>query len=260
MRRCSPVLLVAGAVVALLTSCSSGAGPTAADTMSTSPLPIATATTPTSVPATSLSPSDSGSPAPTPLDRTATPATTSGVLGPRSMPLATVLGPGWTSRVDPGNAEDGYTGNGTSVVARNTRDLAQALLPLGCADSSVYATPMPVPSHALEADYAYKKTGAHAVGLVLDYGDSAAAERFVRLYTTALRRCQASSSGSMAVTVDQSVGGSLFASVQVDRFAGETWRELVAPAGSIVRLIAVEGGRTPLRPWPEIAAALPTGP
>jgi hypothetical protein len=173
------------------------------------------------------------------------------------MPLAAALGPRWTSRVDPGNAEDGYTGNGTSVVARDPHDVADALLPLGCASESVYATPMPVPKHALEADYAYKPTGAHAIGLVLEYADAASASRMVRLYTDALRRCRAGAGGTMVVRVERSPGAGLFASTQVDTVAHETWRELVAPAGRVVRLIAVQGAATPLRPWPAIAAALP---
>lgn len=247
-------LAIAVLAPALTSACSSSAAPTA---------PVA-ATSPSGVSMTPSveSPSATPSPPPSPsvLDRTATPATTSGALGPTSLPLARVLGPRWTARVDPGSAEDGYTGNGTPVTARNVRDVTDALLPLGCADPGVYATAMPVPRHALEADYAYAPTGAHAVGLVLDYGDAASTQRFVRLYTAALRRCTAGPGGSMVVSVEPAPGAGLFASVQVDRVANDTWRELVAPAGPVVRLIAVEGGRTPLRPWSAIAADLAPSP
>jgi hypothetical protein len=249
------VVAVSGAL--LLSACSSSSDSSATTTQAAAVSTPAPSTSPTP---TSASPSPappSASTSATPLDRTATPGRTSGALGPTSMPLAAALGPRWTSRVDPGNAEDGYTGNGTSVVARDPHDVADALLPLGCASESVYATPMPVPKHALEADYAYKPTGAHAIGLVLEYADAASASRMVRLYTDALRRCRAGAGGTMVVRVERSPGAGLFASTQVDTVAHETWRELVAPAGRVVRLIAVQGATTPLRPWPAIAAALP---
>jgi hypothetical protein len=170
------------------------------------------------------------------------------------MPLASALGPGWSSRVDPGSAEDGYTGNGTSVVARDPGDLVAALLPLGCDAVVVYATPLPVPAHALEADYAYLPTGVHATGLVLQFHDIATARSFVQIYTAALRACR---SGSSVVTVEPTPGPGLFLSTQLDRVEHDTWRELVAPAGRVVHLVAVEGASTPLRPWAAIAADLP---
>jgi hypothetical protein len=249
------VVAVSGAL--LLSACSSSSETSAA----TSQAAFASSPTPSTSPSpSSASPTPAPSPAgpsATSLDRTATPGRTSGALGPTSMPLAAALGPRWTSRVDPGSAEDGYTGNGTSVVARDPRDVIDALLPLGCASEAVYSTPMPVPKHALEADYAYKPTGAHAIGLVLEYADSATAARMVRLYTAALRRCRAGAGGTMVVTVERSPGAGLFASRQIDTVANETWRELVAPAGRVVRLIAVEGATTPLRPWSAVAADLP---
>ena len=236
-------------LTALLVGCSST--PSAAPSTAAAPRPSSTSPAPA---LTSASPSASPSVSPSPLDRTATPALTSGTLSPTSMPLAASLGPRWTSRVDPGSAEDGYTGNGTSVVARDPGDVTAALLPLGCASDSVYATPLPVPAHVLEADYAYRPTGAHASGLVLEFRDAATARSFVRVYTSALRACR---SGSSVVTVEPSPGAGLFLSTQVDRVEHDTWRELVAPAGRVVHLLAVEGATTPLRPWAAIAADLP---
>jgi len=261
-RRGTAAVLAVVSVAAALAACSSPSAPVAASARASESAPgssaTASASVPSPVPPASTGPgSSTGSAAPTPLDRTATPATTSGALGPTSLPFARTLGPRWTARVDPGSVEDGYTGNGTPVVARDARDVAQALLPLGCADEAVYATAMPVPRHALEADYSYAPTGAHAVGLVLDYGDAAAAQRFVRVYTAALRRCTAGAGGSMVVSAERAPGAGLFVSRQVDPVSHETWRELVAPAGRVVRLIAVEGASTPLRPWSAIAAALP---
>jgi hypothetical protein len=253
--RARPLVVAAVSAALLVSACSSS------NEASSAPSPSAAGSSATASPSPSTgSPSpttSSASPSPSRVDRTATPARTSGTLGPTSMPLAAALGPRWTSRVDPGSAEDGYTGNGTSVVARDPRDVADALLPLGCGSEAVYATPMPVPKHALEADYAYKPTGAHAIGLVLEYADAATASRMVRLYTAALRRCRAGGGGTMVVTVEPTAGSGLFASRQVDTVAQETWRELVAPAGRVVRLIAVEGATTPVRPWSAIAADLP---
>ena len=129
-------------------------------------------------------------PSPTPLptfDRTATPATTSGSLRRASLPRAAVLGAGWTSRVDPGATEDGYTGNGTPSVARDPQDTVVALRPIGCAEESVYAEPLPVPRHALEVDYRHRPTGANGVGLALEFADAAAAGDFFDVYTALAR-------------------------------------------------------------------------
>ena len=79
----------------------------------------------------------------------------------------------------------------------------------------------------------------------------------VRLYTAALRRCRAGAGGTMVVRVERAPGAGLFASTQVDTVAHETWRELVAPAGRVVRLIAVRGGDDPAAPLVGVAAALP---
>jgi hypothetical protein len=248
-RRRSTTAVGIALLSALLVGCSST--PSAAPSSAAAATTSGTSSAPT--PSTSTT-TGSPSASPSPLDRTATPARTSGTLSPTSMPLAASLGPRWTSRVDPGNPEDGYTGNGTSVVARDPGDVMAALLPLGCASDAVYATALPVPAHALEADYAYRPTGAHASGLVLQFRDAAVARAFVRIYTAALRACR---SGSTVVTVQPSPGPGLFLSTQVDRVEHDTWRELVAPAGRVVHLLAVEGARTPLRPWAAIAADLP---
>jgi len=167
-----------------------------------------------------------------------------------------VLGSGWIARVDPGSAEDGYTGNGTPVVARDPQDLAQAILPIGCADASVYDARLPIAAHALEVDYQHRASGAHGVALALDFGSAAAAQRFVAAYTSALRGCTAGPGGSMVVTVAAAPAGS-FASVQKDSAFGTTWRELVTRTGAVVRMVAVEGARTPARSWAEVVAAMP---
>jgi hypothetical protein len=258
--RSAPLAAAALVGALALTGCS-GSGPAdptpAATTSASSPTPSSSpspaASTESPSPAAST---ESASASPSGFDRTATPGTSSGPLTGKALPDPEVLGSGWVARVDPGSAEDGYTGNGTPVVARDPQDLAQAILPIGCADASVYDVRLPVPAHALEADYAYSASGAHGVALALDFGDEARAERFVAAYTGALRRCTAGPGGSMVVTVAAAPAGS-FASVQKDSAFGTTWRELVTRSGAVVRMVAVEGSTTPARSWARVVAALP---
>ncbi len=245
---------VALAVVVLVAGCSSASPePTASsEPVAVSPSSTPAATVTPSASETSPSPSAS----PSGLDRTATPATSSGPLSGKALPDPDALGGGWVARVDPGSAEDGYTGNGTPVTARDPQDVIQAVRPIGCADESVYADDLPVPEHALEVDYAYRASGAHGVALALDFGSEASAKRFVGLYTAALGRCVAGPGGSMVVTRAKAPAGA-YASVQVDSAFGTTWRELVTRTGSVVRLVAVEGATTPARSWAAIEAGLP---
>ena len=143
---------------------------------------------------------------PTPADHRSTAPRrrprTSGTLGPASMPAARAssgrAGPRASTRAA---TEDGYTGNGTSVVARDPQDIVDALLPSAAPTESVYATPLPVPQHALEADYAYRPTGAHGVGLVLEFADAAAADA-LRAASTPPRcaAARAGAGGTMVVT------------------------------------------------------------
>lgn len=258
LRRGAVTVLTAGVVLAV-GGCSSSPEPQAQQAV---PSTSSAAASPTPTPAsTSASPSSSPTPepssaSPSGFDRTATPATSSGPLSGQALPDPQVLGSGWVARVDPGSAEDGYTGNGTPVIARDPKDLAQAILPIGCADASVYRVAPPVAEHALEADYAYRASGAHGVALALDFGDEATAKRFVSVYTGALKRCTPGEGGSMVVTVAPAPAGA-FASVQTDGAFGTTWRELVVRTGPVVRIVSVEGASTPARPWSQVLASLP---
>jgi hypothetical protein len=241
--------VVVGAALAL-SGCGGSATPVGdgASTVPTSP-----SATPSASASVSATPSDSA----TPFDRTATPATSSGPLGASTLPKASALGPGWSAYIDSGSAEDGYTGNGTPVVARDVRDVTDALLPFGCVDAA-YAAPMPVPLHALEADYRHT-SGKHAVGLALDYGTPAAAEAFVAAYEKALRACVPGAGATTVVTVDRAPEGA-FANVQKDTLEKTVYRELLVPAGRVVRILDVEGATTPVAPWASIAAAFPPAP
>lgn len=259
LRRGAVSVLTAGVVLAV-GGCSGSPEPQAQEptpsVSSSTPAPSPSPSTSDASPAPSSPTPEPSSASPSGFDRTATPATSSGPLSGSALPDPQVLGSGWVARVDPGSAEDGYTGNGTPVIARDPKDLAQAILPIGCADASVYAVAPPLAEHALEVDYAYRATGAHGVALALDFGDQATAKRFVAVYTSALKRCTPGEGGSMVVTVAPAPAGA-FASLQTDAAFGTSWRELVVRTGAVVRIVAVEGAATPARSWSQVLASLP---
>jgi hypothetical protein len=226
-----------------------------------SPEPVAVASSSvisTPSPTTSASsPSPSPTPSSTPtFDREATPATTSGSLKRATLPRPAVLGKGWGTRVDAGSLEDGYTGNGTPTVARDPGDTVAALRPIGCAEESVYAEELPLPAHALEVDYRHRGTGAHGIGLALEFRDLATAEQFFDVYAQSLALCRSGEGGTTRVTMQASPGAEAIATVTVDPFEQTTWRELAERSGRYVRLLAIEGTSAPLRAWPTVLAAL----
>lgn len=243
--RAAALALAATALCAACTDGPSGISAAPASASSSSPAP-ATA---------SASPSPSPTAVPS-FDRTATPAATSGSLRRASLPRADVLGPGWRARVDGGSTEDGYTGNGTPSVARDPQDVLVAVRPIGCADEQVYAEALPVPRFALEVDYRHRPTGANGVGIALEFADAAGAERFLEVYTRSLDLCRPGTGGATSVTRDRAPGTDALATVTVDPVERTTWRELTERTGRVVRLLAVEGTGTPVRPWSAVLADL----
>lgn len=234
---------------ALCAACSTGAeGRVAA---------ASTATGATGTPSASATPSASPTPTALPsFDRTATPATTAGSLRRASLPLAAVLGPGWRARVDGGSTEDGYTGNGTPSVARDPQDVLAAVRPLGCAEEEVYAEALPMPRFALEVDYRHRPTGSNGVGLALEFADAATAARFLEAYSRSLDLCRSGAGGTTRVTRGTDPGPDALATVTVDPVEQTRWRELTERSGRVVRLLAVEGARAPVRPWSAVLADL----
>jgi hypothetical protein len=210
---------------------------------------------PSATPTASATPSATPSVAPT-FDRTATPATTSGSLRRASLPRAGVLGPGWRARVDGGSTEDGYTGNGTPSVARDPQDVLAAVRPIGCADEQVYAEALPVPRYALEVDYRHRPTGSNGVGIALEFADADGAARFLEVYTRSLDLCRPGAQGATSVAREGAPGSDALATVTVDPVERTRWRELTERSGRVVRLIAVEGAGTPVRPWSAVLADL----
>ena len=174
--RVAVVLLVGLGLVAGLTGCgqdaSSGAAASASRPVATAPVsgpgePVTPSTSPAETTSALPVPSASGSATRVAPTGPAVPAETAGSLGSDDVPAPPDLGAGWTRYVDPGDAEEGYAGNGTWVRARGGAEVVQALVPLGC--SGLTSTPrLPVPRHALEATYR-GPGGAPAVALVFSY-------------------------------------------------------------------------------------------
>ena len=115
------------------------------------------------------------------------PAETAGDLDSSDVPGPPDLGPGWKRYVDPGEAEDGYVGNGSWVRARGSKEVVQAVVPLGCAGLTALPR-LPVPLHALEATYR-GPGGAPAVALVFDYTRISQARSFVEMLGEVGRAC-----------------------------------------------------------------------
>jgi hypothetical protein len=245
--------LVAGLAAALLTGCAgsdrapeSGAparstAVAASDSEPPSPSPSTTSATQT--------PAASTPPAPAPP----VPAETAGDLDVTDVPAPPDLGQGWSRHVDPGDAEEGVTGNGSWVRARDPREVAQGVLPLGCRRP---LPPLPAPEHALEATYR-GPGGAPAVALVMAFAGRAGARTFLAGAAALGRACPAppvpTKSDEPLVTVVTQARAD--ATTVLDRRqehgvgAGPwVWSEAVVRRGEHVGLLAVAsrpGGRLP---------------
>lgn len=232
------------AIAALLTACSGGS---AADV---------TAQRPTETPTSSTSVRASETPVSTP-SVPAAPATTAGSLTKSLLPSPKDLGRGWRGFVDEGNAEDGYVGNGTTVMERKPAEVAQTVLPLGCEARSA----LPTATLALEADYAHGDV--RGVGLRLRFGSSAAAGRFLTGFTADARRCAAQPAPDYAdappVGSLRTVRGVVITTRTGDD-ASPTWTEWKARSGRDVLLLAIaaENGSAAVPDVRSVAAALRT--
>jgi hypothetical protein len=237
-RRAVAAALAALAATALLSGCGEPAGrPPAAPspTGTTGPTPSGT------VAPVSVAPSES----PT-VDEESVPAETAGALGSDDVPAPPDLGRGWRQYVDPGDPEDGYTGNGSWVRARGGAEVVQALLPLGC--TGLRDLPrLPVPRHALEATYR-GPGGAPAVALVLSYASVSEARDLLLAMGAVGRDCPAPEtrvgrSDPLVAVVTQERAD---AAVVLDRrreygagASGWVWSEAVVRRGARVGLLTV---------------------
>jgi hypothetical protein len=221
-----------GVVVLLGASACSGEEPDAR------PSPAATTSTDQPTDRATPEPADTPTPttdAPSPgsLDK---PAETSGSLSQRSFPAPRRLGDGWRYAVDPGNAEEGYAGNGTPALARDPQEVLQTAVPFGC-DRPYELQP---PRHALEVDYTVR--GAKAIAVRGKFADPASASAFFGDRARTLAGCRGRS-GSPAigplVTVVDRLSATAVLSDRTPR--SDPWSELAVLDRDTVVLLAVRG-------------------
>lgn len=138
--------------------------------------------------------------------------------------------------MDPGDAEEGYAGNGTPALARNPREIVQTAVPFGCARTAA----MPMPAHALEVDYTLR--GAKVIAVRGTFAGASEASAFFSARSSNLRAC-AGRSGSPAigplVAAITRPGTEALASSRTP--ASDPWREVSALDGDSVVLVAVQG-------------------
>lgn len=227
------------AALALLAGCGGEAGPPPAApslTGAAAPTPSGTVA-PASVPPTE---------APPPDDEESTPAETAGSLGADDVPAPPDLGSGWRQYVDPGDPEEGYTGNGSWVRARGGAEVVQALVPLGC--TGLRELPrLPAPRHALEATYR-GPGGAPAVALVLSYASASSARDLVGTLAAVGGSCPAPatrvgrSEPQVSVVTQQRADDTVVLDRRREYGAGASgwvWSEAVVRRGARVGLLTV---------------------
>lgn len=172
--------LLVGAGLAVLSGCSAGVATEA-------PIPEPLASSATS-PAPGAPPTSQPSPASSaPAAATAgqPPRASSGALDSATVPAPSDLGPGWVSRVEGEDAEEG-PGNGTPYQERDPAEIVQTTIPLGCAKRSS----SPVPVNVLQATYTHPGTGSYAVVLRMRFESAARARRFVDVRHRDLAACR----------------------------------------------------------------------
>jgi hypothetical protein len=166
----------------------------------------------------------------------AVPDTSAGPLTRRSFPTPRQLGPGWRYAVDPGNAEEGYAGNGTPAVERNAQEVAQTAVPFGCDRTAA----MPAPTYALEVDYTVD--GARVVAVRGRFADAATARAFFDGRRDNLRGCLGRSGSPAIGPLVARLSEPAEDAVVSDRTPrSDPWRELAVLDGSTVALVAVRG-------------------
>ncbi len=172
-------------------------------------------------------------PSPGSLDK---PARASGPLSRRSFPTPKRLGDGWRFAVDPGDAEEGYAGNGTPTLARDPREVLQTAVPFGCDRGSR----MPLPEHALEADYTFQRRSAIAVRS--KFADAATAQTFFDGRADNLRDCIGRTGSPAIGPLVTTLSRPARDAVVSDRTPrSDPWSELAVRDRDTVVLVAVQG-------------------
>ena len=209
----------------MLSACSGGDEPAAR------PRPASSATTGSTSPGPSTP--GTGAPSPGSMDE---PATTSGPLSKRSFPTPRRLGAGWRYAVDPGSAEEGYSGNGTPTLERSPQEIVQTAVPFGC-DRPVELV---APTHALEVDYTV--AGAKAIAVRGKFDDTRAARSFFAGRARNLRGCEGRTGspaiGPLVMAVTEPARDAL-ANDRTPR--SDPWREVAVLDRDTVVLLAVQG-------------------
>jgi hypothetical protein len=177
------------------------------------------------------------------------PATVAGPLTATNLPDAREIGPRFRPYVEPDAPDETFVSNGAAVRARNPKETADGIAPLGCPGLDRLG-PLPVPAYALEQTYRTPERHA-AVALVLEYRTTREADDLVAGLATMLRLC------AEPVSTPEPTTPRLVANIrQPDAAtlldnrrevgAGGTeaqWDETVVRAGRRVGLVIVE--RTP---------------
>jgi hypothetical protein len=168
-----------------------------------------------------------------PAAPTTTPAATAGALTAQLLPLPAALGPGWRSRIEGSDEEEGV-GNGTAFQQRDAREVVQTVLPMGCERR----LPSPVPLDVLQSTYAHPEQQAFAVALRLRFPSPAEAAAFADILEVDLGTCRDQPddpySGEAAPVVRVSPGDAGYVSEY--RLVGEedVWTKAVRVEGSDV--------------------------
>ncbi len=199
-------------------------------------------TTPSPSPAPTAEPTESPDRSPTDAPKPGSldePATSSGPLGRSEFPRPRQVGSGWSFAIDPGDAEEGYAGNGTPTLARDPREVALAAVPFGCRR----ADRLPAPRNALEVDYEVRDSRVIVLGTA--FGSPGTARAFFDARRRAIRGCAEADGGPavgplVGATRTRTVVGTVyFASERTP--SSQPFTEHAFLAGDRVVLIAVPG-------------------
>jgi hypothetical protein len=150
--------------------------------------------------------------------------------------------------VDPGDAEEGYRGNGTPALERDPDEVVMTAIPLGCARKDR----LPRPTHVLEVDYRFRDTSV--IALRLRFARAQDARTFHVHRRDSLRACQGRSGGRAIGVLVRTVRLLDRGAVLSDRTPdSDPWSELAVLDGSEVVLLAARS--RPDRPPLTIARA-----
>jgi hypothetical protein len=166
----------------------------------------------------------------------ATPATRSGPLSQSTFPRPRSLGAHWSYAVDPGDAEEGYLGNGTPSLERNPAEVALASVPMGCPRPQR----LPAPGHALEVDYT--RARMKVIAIRARFAGPGEARRFFDRRAATIANCQGRSGGAAIGTLVDSVSRPSPGVLLSDRTPrSDPWTELAVLDGPAVVLLAAPG-------------------